>query len=242
MTHSREKGLLPYKRVLLKLSGEALQNKEAALCPQMLENIAGQLKAVHEAGVEVAIVVGGGNIFRGLAASAQGMNRSTADYMGMMATVINALAVQDCLARNGLPSRALSALAVERVVDLFTARTAADFLTDGEILVLAAGTGNPFFTTDTAAALRAAEIDADILLKATKVDGVYSADPVSSDSAEFFPVLSFSEVLEKNLRVMDSAAFSMCRDNNIPVGVFNIFHEDSIRKAVLENKIGTLIS
>lgn len=233
-----------YRRVLLKLSGEALQEKERDrnISPGILQLIVDQLLEVHRAGVEIALVVGGGNIFRGLAAAGEGMERTTADNMGMLATLINALALQDALERSGMEARIISGLAVEKVAEGFVRRTALHYLRDGCILIFAAGTGHPFFTTDTAAALRAAEIGADILFKATRVDGVYNADPEKNPGARFFSELSYMEVLQQGLKVMDSTAISLCMENSLPVCVFNIKQEGNIRRALTGDRIGTLVS
>lgn len=209
-----------YKRVLLKLSGEALQGDQGyGISPPVIGSIAEQIKEVHDLGVELALVIGGGNIFRGVAASAQGMNRANADYMGMLATVINALALQEALEAAGVQTRLQSAIAMQELAEPYIRRRAVRHFEKGRAVIFAAGTGNPYFTTDTAASLRAMEINADVILKATKVDGVYDKDPMKHDDAIRFKELSYLEVLQRNLQVMDSTAISMCRDNEMPIVV-----------------------
>ncbi|MFN3406485.1 MAG: UMP kinase [Caldimicrobium sp.] len=234
---------LKYKRVLLKLSGEALLGeKPFGIDQSFLKKIGDQLKEVHELGVELAIVIGGGNIFRGVAGEKEGLNRARADYMGMLATLINALALQDVLEKKGIPVRTMSALEVIEVAETYIREKALRHLEKGRLLILACGTGNPFFTTDTAATLRALELEAEILMKATKVDGVYERDPLSDPSAKKFEKISFEEVIKRNLRVMDATAFSLARDHKLPILVFNLFHSGNIKKAILGEKVGTLIS
>ena len=231
-----------YKRILLKLSGEALMGDDAfginrATIVRMVEEIA----EVTRLGVEVAIVIGGGNIFRGVAGGSVGMDRATADYMGMLATVMNSLALADTMEKAGLVARVMSAIAIEQVVEPYVRPKALQYLEEGKVVVFAAGTGNPFFTTDTAAALRGAEIGAEIVLKATKVDGVYSADPNKDPSATRYTTISFDEAMAKNLQVMDATAFALCRDQKLPVKVFSIFKPGALRNVVLGGDEGTLV-
>ena len=231
-----------YKRILLKLSGEALMGDDAfginrATIVRMVEEIA----EVTRLGVEVAIVIGGGNIFRGVAGGSVGMDRATADYMGMLATVMNSLALADTMEKAGLVARVMSAIAIEQVVEPYVRPKALQYLEEGKVVVFAAGTGNPFFTTDTAAALRGAEIGAEIVLKATKVDGVYSADPNKDPLATRYASLSFDEAMSKNLQVMDATAFALCRDQKLPVKVFSIFKPGALRNVVLGGDEGTLV-
>jgi uridylate kinase len=231
-----------YKRILLKLSGEALMGDDAfginrATIVRMVEEIA----EVTRLGVEVAIVIGGGNIFRGVAGGSVGMDRATADYMGMLVTVMNSLALADTMEKAGLVARVMSAIAIEQVVEPYVRPKALQYLEEGKVVVFAAGTGNPFFTTDTAAALRGAEIGAEIVLKATKVDGVYSADPNKDPSATRYTALTFDEAMAKNLQVMDATAFALCRDQKLPVKVFSIFKPGALRNVVLGGDEGTLV-
>ncbi|MBC8122971.1 MAG: UMP kinase [Gemmatimonadaceae bacterium] len=233
-----------YRRVLLKLSGEALMGKqEFGIDPAIVQLIAGEISRVVEAGVAVAIVVGGGNIFRGVKASAAGMDRATADYVGMLATVMNALALQDSLEKQyGVQTRLQSAIEMKEVAEPFIRRRAIRHLEKGRVVIFGAGSGNPFFTTDTTAALRAAEIDAEVIFKATKVDGIYSADPKLDPHARRYEHLSYTDVLMQDLKVMDSTAIALCRENNIPIVVFNMFENDNIYRAVLGETIGTLVN
>jgi uridylate kinase len=231
-----------YGRILLKLSGEALLgSRQYGVDPSMCLDIAAQVQTIRERGVEVAIVVGGGNIFRGLAAAARGMDRATGDYMGMLATVMNALALQDALETSGVESRVMTAIGMNEVAEPYIRRRAVRHLEKGRVIILAAGTGNPYFTTDTAAALRAVEIGAQILLKATKVDGVYSADPVLDPEAVRHEELTYTDVLARRLAVLDSTAVSLCMDNDLPILVFDINREDNIARAGLGEPVGTLI-
>jgi uridylate kinase len=231
-----------FKRVLLKLSGEVLQgDSKLAIDPETVLSVSRQVAEIAQMGVEVAVVIGGGNIFRGMKAAARGMDRSTADYMGMMATVINAMALQDGIEKAGVASRVLTAIPMQAVAEPYIRRRAVRHLEKGRIVVFAGGTGNPYFSTDTAASLRAVEIGADAILKATKVDGIYDSDPVENPNAKFFPELSYIEVLEKDLKVMDSTAVSMCRDNKLPIYVFNLTKPDNIRKVISGEKIGTVV-
>src|SRR5947207_3346668 len=232
-----------YKRILLKLSGEALMGAQNyGIDVQVGENVAKELRTVHEMGVEVAIVVGGGNIFRGVSESAGNMNRAAADYIGMLATIMNGVVLQDALEKVGIQTRVMSAIDIPQLAEPFIRRRAIRHLEKGRIVILAAGTGNPFFSTDSAAALRALEIKADAILKGTKVDGVYSADPMKDPTATRFDWITFQEVLEKQLKVMDASAISMCRDNNLPIVVFNMRTPGNIARAVTKAAgIGTLL-
>ncbi len=234
---------LRYHRILLKLSGEALLGERAyGVDPAFCTFIAKQLVDVHALGIEVAIVVGGGNIFRGLAAAAKGMDRATADYIGMLATVMNALALQDALEKEHLDTRVMSALAMNEVAEPYIRRRAVRHLEKGRIVILAAGTGNPYFTTDTAAALRAVEIDAEVILKATRVDGVYDADPLLHPEARRYERLSYVDVLTERLQVLDATAVSLCMENDLPIIVFDLNRPDNIRNVALGEPVGTLIS
>ena len=231
-----------YRRVLLKLSGEALMGSDAyGINREVLMRIASEIKAVRDSGVQLAVVIGGGNIFRGVAPSAQGMERTTADSMGMLATVINALALQDALERADVAVRVQSALRMDQVVEFYTHRRARYHLEKGRVVIFAGGTGNPFFTTDTAASLRAMEIEADIMLKATNVDGVYSKDPARYSDARRYDEISYSEVLERRLGVMDAASIVLCRDRKLPIRVFNIKKPGSLIRVVKGEKEGTLV-
>ena len=231
-----------YKRILLKLSGEALMGDDAfginrATIVRMVEEIA----EVSRLGVEMAIVIGGGNIFRGVAGGSVGMDRATADYMGMLATVMNALALGDTMDKAGLTPRVMSAIAIERVVEPYVRPKALQYLEEGKVVIFAAGTGNPFFTTDTAAALRGAEIGAEIVLKATKVDGVYSADPRKDPNATRYDTITFDKAMSQNLEVMDATAFALCRDQKLPVKVFSIFKPGALKRVVMGENEGTLV-
>jgi uridylate kinase len=231
-----------YKRILLKLSGEALMGDDAyGNNRQTIETIVEEIAAVARLGVELGVVIGGGNIFRGVAPGAAGMDRATADYMGMLATVMNALALQDAMRRAGLDCRVQSALNIEQVVEPYIRGKAIRYLEEGRIVVFAAGTGNPFFTTDTAAALRASEVGAEIVLKATKVDGVYTADPKIDKTATRYTRLSFDEAIQRNLKVMDATALALCRDQKLPVNVFSIFKKDALLRVVAGADEGTLV-
>src|SRR3954468_12443159 len=232
-----------YRRVLLKLSGEALMGKQSyGIDPAVLAQLADEIIDVHSLGVEIALVIGGGNIFRGVRTGASaGMERAHADYMGMLATLINALALQDALEARGSKTRVLSAIEVERVAEPYIRRRAMRHLEKGRLVIFAAGTGNPFFTTDTAASLRAMEIGADIVMKATKVDGVYDKDPKKHKDARMFRRLSYLDVLNRGLEVMDSTAISLCRDNNLPILVFNMTKPGNIRRVVLGEPLGTMV-
>jgi uridylate kinase len=231
-----------YRRILLKLSGEALMGEDAfGVNRETIQEIVAEIAAVARMGVEIGVVIGGGNIFRGVAPGAAGMDRATADYMGMLATVMNALALQDSMRTAGLVSRVQSALNIERIVEPYIRGKAIRYLEEGKIVVFAAGTGNPFFTTDTAAALRGSEVGAEIVLKATKVDGVYTADPESVPEARRFRTLSFDEAIARNLRVMDATALTLCRDQRLPVAVFSIFKKNALQRIVLGEDEGTLV-
>jgi uridylate kinase len=232
-----------FKRILLKLSGEALQGEQGyGIDPDLLGKIAEEVRELVDLGVEIALVVGGGNIFRGLKASAAGMDRATADYMGMLATVMNAIALQDALERIGADTRVLSAIEMKEVAESYIRRRATRHLEKGRVVIFGAGTGNPYFTTDTAAALRAMEADAEILLKATRVDGVYDKDPEKHDDAVRFDRLSYLDVLKRGLNVMDSTAISLCRENDLPIVVFDMLTKGNIRRVVCGEQIGTLVA
>ena len=234
---------LPYRRVLLKLSGEALMGDlDYGIEPTVIQRMAAEIAAVQEKGVEIAIVIGGGNIFRGAGLARAGMDRVTGDYMGMLATVMNALAIQDALESQGVFARVMSALQVHEVCEDYIRRRAVRHLEKGRVVILAAGTGNPFFTTDTAASLRAIEIGADVLLKATKVDGVYDADPVGNPDASRYDTVSFDKVLADKLTVMDATAIVMCRDNDLPLRVFDLTRANAIVQAMTGDDIGTLVT
>jgi len=231
-----------YRRVLLKLSGEALMGDgNYGIEPRVIEEIAEEIAKVHHLGVEMALVIGGGNIFRGVSAASKGMDRATADYMGMLATVMNALALQQALEKRGVTTRVQSAIDMKEVAEPYIRRRAIRHLEKGRIVIFAAGTGLPFFTTDTAAALRAVEIGASVLLKATKVDGVYDSDPMKDSKARKYDRVTFTEVLQKNLKVMDATAISMARDHNLPVIVFNLRKSGNIRKVIMGKTVGTLV-
>ena len=232
-----------YKRVLLKLSGEALMgDQQFGVDPAVATRIAHDVGEIQALGVETAIVIGGGNIFRGLAASTRGMDRATADYMGMLATVINALALQDALEQQNVITRVVTAIEMRAVAEPFIRRRAIRHLEKGRVVIFAAGTGNPYFTTDTAAALRAMEIKAEVILKGTKVDGVYTADPMLDATATKYQAISYLQVLERQLKVMDATAISLCMDNKLPIVVFNLREAGSIRRVVLGEPIGTTVS
>lgn len=231
------------KRVVLKISGEALMGKLSfGIDPDVNASVAQQIKDARKGGTQVAVVIGGGNIFRGLTASASGMDRSTADYMGMLATMLNGLALQDALEKIGVYTRVLTAIEIRELAELYIRRRAVRHLEKGRVVIFVCGTGNPYFTTDTAAALRAVEIGAELILKATKVDGVYTKDPVKYKDAKKFKELTYIEVLRKNLRVMDATAVSLCMENKLPIVVFDINKKGNIKKAVNGEKIGTRIS
>jgi uridylate kinase len=231
-----------FQRILLKLSGEALVGDlEYGVSPAVVRKVAEEVKEVRELGVEVGIVIGGGNIYRGVAASAKGMDRASADQMGMLATVINSLALQDALEKSGIFTRVMSAIEMPQVAELYIRRRAVRHLEKGRVVIFAGGTGNPFFTTDTAAALRAMEVKAQVILKATKVDGVYDADPLLNKKARRFKELHYMEVLKQGLKIMDSPAISLCMDNHLPIIVFNLSKKGNIKRVVLGQKVGTII-
>jgi uridylate kinase len=229
-----------YKRILIKLSGEALMGDDAyGINRATIDDIVAQIKAVVDLGVEVAVVIGGGNIFRGVAPAAAGMDRATADYMGMLATVMNAMALQDAMRNIGIKARVQSALKLEQVAEPYIRGKAIRYLEEGRVVIFAAGTGNPFFTTDTAAALRGMEIDAEIVLKATKVDGIYTADPKTNPEAMRYETVTFDEAINKNLKVMDATALTLCRDQNLPICVFSIFKSGALMRVVMGENEGT---
>ena len=231
-----------YKRILLKLSGEALMGEQGyGIDPETITRIAREIKDVHNLGVEVAIVVGGGNIFRGVALSARGMDRASADYMGMLATVMNAVALQDALEKQSVFTRVMTAIQMHEVAEPFIRRRAIRHVEKGRVVIFAAGTGNPFFTTDSAAALRALEIKADAILKATKVEGIYTADPKTDETATMFDRLSYLEVIKLDLKVMDTSAISLCRERGVPIHVFNLHKPGNIARVVSGEKVGTVV-
>lgn len=232
-----------YKRILLKMSGEALKgDREYGIHPDFLKAFAREVKGVRDLGVEVGIVIGGGNIFRGASEAAAQMNRSVADSIGMIATVINCMMMQDALEQVGVHTRVLSAIAMPQVCEAYIRRRALRHMEKGRVVILAGGTGNPFFTTDSAAALRANELDAEILLKATKVDGVYDSDPEKNPDAKRYETITYQDAISKNLRVMDTSALSLCRDSGIPIIVFNLFEEGNIKRVVSGETLGTWVS
>ncbi|MDP8567685.1 UMP kinase [Methylophilus aquaticus] len=231
-----------FKRVLLKLSGEALMGDDAyGINRETVTAIVGQVKEIVNMGVQVGIVIGGGNIFRGIAPAAEGMDRATADYMGMLATVMNAMALQDAMKHAGVAARVQSALNIEAVAEPYIRGKAIRYLEEGKVVIFGAGTGNPFFTTDTAAALRGVEIDAEIVLKATKVDGIYTADPKKDPTATRYDTVSYDEAINKNLKVMDATAFTLCRDQKMPIAVFSIFKEGALKRVILGENEGTRV-
>jgi len=233
---------MKYKRVLIKLSGEALAGEQGfGIDPETISSISQELVEVANTGVQLAIVIGGGNIFRGVSASSKGMDRASADYMGMLATVMNALAIQDALEKLGVTTRVMTAITMREVAEPYIRRRAIRHLEKGRIVICAAGTGNPYFTTDTAAALRAMELKADAILKATKVNGVYDKDPVKHPDAKMFDRLTYIDVLQKRLKVMDSTAISLCMDNNMPIVVFNLFETGNIKRIVSGEQVGTIV-
>jgi len=231
-----------YKRILIKLSGESLTGPGSyGIDPETVSRLCHQLKRLHEDGLEIGLVIGGGNIFRGLKASQSGMDRVTADHMGMLATVINSLSLQDRLEQIGVPTRVMSAIRMDTFAERYIRRRAVRHLEKGRVIIMAAGTGNPFFTTDTAASLRAIEIGAEIILKGTRVDGVYSADPEKDKNASLFAEVSYMDVLTKELKVMDAASIALCKENNIPILVFNLNGEDNLYRAGRGERVGTLV-
>ena len=232
-----------YRRVVIKLSGEGLAGDNGfGIAPAVIRGVAEQIREVHGLGVEIGIVIGGGNIIRGVRAASQGMDRATADYMGMMAGIMNSVALQDALEKEDVPTRVLSALEIKEVAEPYIRRRAMRHLEKGRIVIFAAGTGNPYFTTDTAAALRAAEIHADLIMKATRVDGVYSADPETHPDAQRFDRLRYEEAIQRNLRFMDQTALQLCRENAVPIVVFDMTVSGNIRKVVCGERVGTLVS
>ena len=233
---------LKYKRIMLKLSGEALMGDDAyGINPRMLGSIVAEIKTVTDLGVELGVVIGGGNIFRGVAGTSTGMDRATADYMGMLATVMNAMALSDAMRQAGINARVQSALHIEQVVEPYIRGKAIRYLEEGKVVIFGAGTGNPFFTTDTAAALRGSEIGAEMVLKATKVDGIYTADPNKHPTATRFTRISFDEAISRNLAVMDATAFALCRDQKLPINVFSIFKAGALQRIVMGEEEGTLV-
>jgi uridylate kinase len=236
-------GELAYARVLLKISGEALAGEQGfGISPPMVDRLTDEIRSLHEMGISIGLVIGGGNILRGTQASAQGMDRVSADYMGMLATIINGLALQDTLERKGVETRVMTAIRMEALAEPYIRRRALRHLEKGRIVIFAGGTGNPYFSTDTAAVLRAIESKADVIIKATKVDGVYSADPQKVPDAEFLPRLTFSDVLSRDLKVMDAAAVSLCRENDLPIVVLDINRPGAIADVVRGEAVGTLVS
>ncbi|MEI6352135.1 MAG: UMP kinase [Verrucomicrobiota bacterium] len=233
-----------YKRIVLKVSGEALRETGSKdnISPKIAGDIARQIKEVHELGVEVAVVIGGGNIWRGLSASHRGMERTTADYMGMLATVINGMALQSSLEQIGVSTRVQTAIEMKNVAEPFIRRRAMRHLEQGRVVIFVAGTGNPYFSTDTTAALRASEIGAEVILKATKVDGIYTADPMKDPTATKYDRITYTEALSQRLAVMDSTAFSLCMDNKVPIIVFDMMRQDNIKRVVLGEAVGTLVT
>lgn len=233
---------IQYKRVLLKLSGEALAGeKTSGISPDVIARIANEIKVVHELGVEIAIVLGGGNIFRGIAGTAQGMERASSDYMGMLATVINSLALQDRLEKLNIYTRVMSAIEMHELCETYIRRRAIRHLEKKRVVIFAAGTGNPYFTTDTAASLRAMEVGAEIIMKATKVDGVFDADPLTNPNAVMYKEVNYLEVLQKNLRVMDSTSISLCMDHDLPILVFNLTTPGSFKRVIMGDELGTIV-
>ena len=232
-----------YSRILLKLSGEALGGRNgASICPEAVQSMAEQIREVRELGVQVVVVIGGGNIFRGLPGSERGIERATGDYMGMLGTVINSLALQDALEKLGVATRVQSAIAMSQVAEPFIRRRAVRHLEKGRVVIFGGGTGNPYFSTDTAAALRANEIGAEVILKATKVDGIYDCDPKKNVKANRYEQISYLEALQRQLKVMDSTAFSLCMDNKMPIIVFDMFRPHNLKRVVLGEKVGTLVT
>jgi len=233
---------MKFRRILLKLSGEALMgDQKYGIDPAVVSMIADQVKTIREMGVEISLVIGGGNIFRGVGGTATGMDRATADYMGMLATVMNAMALSDAMRQAGINARVQSALNIEQVVEPYIRGKAIRYLEEGKVVIFGAGTGNPFFTTDTAAALRGSEIGAEIVLKATKVDGIYTADPKKDSAATRFARISFDDVISRNLAVMDATAFALCRDQKLPINVFSIFKPGALKRVVMGEEEGTLV-
>jgi uridylate kinase len=232
-----------YRRILLKLSGEALGGDHGmGICPEAVHSMARQVKEVRDLGVQVVVVLGGGNIYRGLAGSERGIERATGDYMGMLATVINSLAMQDALEKLGVPTRVQSAITMHQIAEPFIRRRAVRHLEKDRVVIFGGGTGNPYFSTDTAAALRANEIGAEVVLKATKVDGIYDSDPKKNPKAKRFARISYQEAMSRRLQVMDATAFSLCQDNKMPIIVFDLFRPHNLRRVVMGQKVGTLVT
>lgn len=232
-----------YRRILLKLSGEVLAGEQGfGIDPAKASYLANEVKSIHELGLEIGLILGAGNIFRGMAAASKGMDRVTGDYLGMLATIMNAIAVQDALEKAGCETRTLSAISVSQIAEPYIRRRAIRHLEKGRVVIVAGGTGNPFFTTDSAAALRATELGAEVVLKGTKVDGVYSKDPMVYDDAIKYDTISFNDVLQQNLRVMDLTAITLCKENSLPIRVFNIREPGHLKDLVLGGKIGTLVT
>ncbi|HXU76970.1 MAG TPA: UMP kinase [Methylomirabilota bacterium] len=239
----KEPNQAKFRRILLKLSGEALGGESGiGICPESVQDVAEQIREVRELGVQVVVVVGGGNIFRGLSGSERGIERATGDYMGMLATVINALALQDALEKLGVATRVQSAISMAQVAEAFIRRRAVRHLEKGRVVIFGGGTGNPYFSTDTAAALRANEIGAEVILKATKVDGIYDSDPKKNPKATRFAEITYLDALQRQLKVMDSTAFSLCMDNKMPIIVFELFVPHNLKRVVLGEKVGTLVT
>ncbi len=239
----KKSGQPKYTRILLKLSGEALGGESGvSICPEAVQDMAEQIREVRELGVQVVVVIGGGNIFRGLSGSERGIERATGDYMGMLATIINSLALQDALEKLGVATRVQSAITMAQVAEAFIRRRAVRHLEKGRVVIFGGGTGNPYFSTDTAAALRANEIGAEVVLKATKVDGVYDCDPQKNTRAKRYTRVSYLEALQKQLKIMDSTAFSLCMDNKMPIIVFNVFKPHNLQRVVRGEKVGTLVT
>ena len=234
---------LKYKRVLLKLSGEALMGNDAfGVNPETISKIVSEIKLMVDSGIELAIVIGGGNIFRGVALGSKGMDRATADYMGMLATVMNAIALQDAMKHIGIISRVQSAIKIEQIVEPYIRGKAIRYIEDNKVVIFAAGTGNPFFTTDTAAALRAIELNAEVVVKATKVEGIFSADPAKVKDAKLFKNITFDEVISKKLKIMDSTAFTLCRDQGMPIAVLSLFKKRALLDFIHGKDVGTLVT
>jgi uridylate kinase len=237
------RGDLKYKRILLKLSGEALAGEQGfGIAPPIIDKMTEEIKSLHELGVDIGLVIGGGNIVRGTIASQQGMDRVSADYMGMLATIINALAIQDMLERKDVETRVLTAIRMEQLAEPYIRRRALRHLEKGRVVIFAGGTGNPYFSTDTAAVLRGIEMEADVIIKATKVEGIYSADPVKEPDAEFIPQITFMDVMTRELNVMDAAAISLCKENNLPIAVLNIQTPGAIARLLRGERIGSIVS
>ena len=244
MPNSMKKSSKPkYKRILLKLSGEALGGEDGLnISPKAVRSMAEQIREVRDLGVQVVVVVGGGNIFRGLSGSERGIERATGDYMGMLATIINALALQDALEKMGVPTRVQSAITMAQIAETFIRRRAVRHLEKGRVVIFGGGTGNPYFSTDTAAALRANEIGAEVILKATKVDGIYDSDPKKNPKAKRFSRITYFDALKKQLKVMDSTAFSLCMDNKMPIIVFELFKAHNLKRVVMGENVGTIVT